>query len=297
MATDRIYRLTEVLRHDGAILKLATDTRLRDRGRAPFIAAEGGGSTVITYPSITAWKAAAVRYAASPESQADADHTRILAWTNANVKGLNRLVRERLFGIDANPYMPGERIISHDSIPDPDGGSPLVHSTTEMIIRSVLPDAVSLPGDAIRQIAIASHGIRKYKAGEQVAAPWACWHITAHAPAIGTVEFKVLDDADVARWKKCSRALAELANATKDRFDRKQLWKTFFKRKDAFGVVEPAAALTIHKSQGSTYRHVFLHPDVDGFNPNPAPIHNRLAYVGITRASETLHVVADKEVG
>lgn len=28
-----------------------------------------------------------------------------------------------------------------------------------------------------------------------------------------------------------------------------------------------------------------------------APIHNRLAYVGITRAAETLHVVADQEVG
>ena len=47
----------------------------------------------------------------------------------------------------------------------------------------------------------------------------------------------------------------------------------------------------------STYRHVFLHPDVDGYNANPAPIHNRLAYVGITRAAETLHVVADQEVG
>ena len=68
-------------------------------------------------------------------------------------------------------------------------------------------------------------------------------------------------------------------------------------RKDAFGQVEPAAALTIHKSQGSTYRHVFLHPDVDGFNANPAPIHGRLAYVGVTRAAETLHVIADKEVG
>ena len=73
-------------------------------------------------------------------------------------------------------------------------------------------------------------------------------------------------------------------------------WKLYFKRKDAFGIVEPAAALTIHKSQGSTYRNVFLHSDVDGFNSNPAPLHNRLAYVGITRASEALHVVADEEI-
>ena len=297
MATDRTYRLTEVLRHDGAILNLATETRQRERGRAAFADASGGGSQVITYPTLSEWKAAAVRYAASHEAQVDTDHTRILCWTNSNVIGLNRLVRERLFGIGANPFMPGERIISHNSIPDPDGGSPLAHSTTEMTIREVYSDAISLAGDQLPEVAIASHGKRKYKAGNQTAAPWACWCITAHAPAIGTIAFKVLDPEDVSRWKRCSKALADLANGTKKATERKLLWKLFFKRKDAFGQVEPAAALTIHKSQGSTYRHVFLHPDVDGFNANPAPIHNRLAYVGITRASETLHVVVDREVG
>ena len=290
MATDRIYRLTEVLRHDGAILALATGTRQRERGRAPFVAADGGGSSVITYPTLSAWKAAAVNFSASPEAQSDTDHTRILCWSNNNVSAMNRLVRDRLFGIDANPFMPGERIISHDAIPDPDGGSPLVHSTTEMVLREAESDAIQLPGDDFEQVAIASHGIRKFKAGEQVAAPWMCWRLVAHAPALGTVEFKVLDSSDRARWNKCKNAVVELAKGNHD-------WRTYFRRKDAFGRVEPAAALTIHKSQGSTYRHVFLHPDVDGYNANPAPIHNRLAYVGITRAAETLHVVADKGVG
>ena len=296
MATDRIYRLTEVLRHDGAVLNLATATRQLDRGRASFIPSSGGGSQVITYQTLTQWKAAAVNYASSPEAQSDTDFTRILCWTNANVVSLNRLVRDRLFGINAAPFMPGERIISHDAIPDPDGGSPLVHSTTEMVIREVYPDAIPLHGDELREVAIASHGIRKFKAGQLIADPWSCWCITAHAPAIGTVEFKVLDHDDRARWKKCSTAIADMAKATKNGFDRKQLWKLYFKRKDAFGMVEPAAALTIHKSQGSTYNHVFLHPDVDGFSKKPTAFHNRLAYVGITRASQTLHVVADQEV-
>jgi exodeoxyribonuclease-5 len=296
MATDHIYRLTEVLRHDGAVLNLATATRQLERGRAPFLPATGGGSQVITYPTLTQWKAAAIDYASSPEAQADTDFTRILCWTNTNVVSLNRLVHERLFGIDATPFMPGERIISHEAIPDPDGGSPLVHSTTEMVIREVYPDAIPLPGDEIPEVAIASHGIRRFKAGHLVADPWACWCITAHAPSIGTVEFKVLDHDDRARWKKCVKALDEKAKATRDRFERKALWRLHFKRKDAFGQVEPAAALTIHKSQGSTYNHVFLHPDVDGFSKKPSTFHNRLAYVGITRASKTLHVVADQEV-
>ena len=297
MPTDRTYRLTEVLRHDGAILNLATGTRQLTRGRAPFIAAAGGGSRVITYPTRAKWQAAAINSACTPEAQADADHTRILCWTNSNVKSLNRIVRERIYGINAQPFMPGERIISHDAIPDPDGGSPLVHSTTEMVIRSVSSDAANFPGDELEQVAIASHGIRKFKAGQTVAAPWAFWTITAHAAAIGTVEFNVLDSADLPRWNKCRNAIATLAKGTTDRYERKAYWRTYFTRKDAFGQVEPAAALTIHKSQGSTYRHVFLHPDVDGFNASPAPIHNRLAYVGITRAAETLHVIADQGLG
>lgn len=296
MSTDRTYRLTEVLRHDGAILNLATATRNFTRGRAPFIAASGGGSQVITYPSHDEWRSAAIAYAASPESQADADYTRILCWTNVNVKALNKIVRERVYGVTAQPFMPGERVISHDAIPDPDGGSPLVHSTTEMVIRSVTPDAANLPGDELTAVAIASHGVRKFKAGQTVANPWTFWSITAHVPAIGKVSFDVLDPSELPRWRKCSKALAETAQSAEDDITRKWHWRTFFKRKDAFGTIEPASALTIHKSQGSTYRHVFLNPDVDGFTPNPSPVHNCLAYVGITRAAETLHVVADQEV-
>ena len=51
--------------------------------------------------------------------------------------------------------------------------------------------------------------------------------------------------------------------------------------------------MTIHKAQGSTFEQVFLHPDVDR-NPDRTEL-NQLAYVGITRASRVLHVVADRQ--
>ena len=295
MATDRAYRLSEVLRHDGAILKLATETRQLERGRALFRDMEGGGSRVITYPTLTAWKAAAIALACSPEAQDDPDYSRILAWTNANVRSLNKVIRDRSFGVNAQAFMPGERLISHDSIPDPDGGSPILHSTTEMVVRQATLDAMPVMGDELQEVAIASHGIRRFKKGEQQAAPWTYWQIVAMVPAMGLVEFSVLDQAEKARWDKCQNAVAKLAREEVRGQRRSLLWKIYYARKDSFGQVEPAACLTIHKSQGSTYRHVFLHPDVDGYSANPAPIHNRLAYVGITRASETLHVVADQE--
>ena len=178
MPTDRTYRLTEVLRHDGAILNLATATRQLTRGRAPFTAAEWG---LKGHHLPGSMEGRGNQVGLQPEAQSDADHTRILCWTNGNVKALNRIVRERVYGIDAQPFMPGERIISHDAIPDPAGGSPLVHSTTEMVIRSVVSDGGNLPGDELEKVAIASHGIRKFKAGQKIAAPWSFWTITAYA--------------------------------------------------------------------------------------------------------------------
>ena len=76
--------------------------------------------------------------------------------------------------------------------------------------------------------------------------------------------------------------------------DRLQIWDMYFKRKDQIGRLVPASALTIHKSQGSTFRHVFLHWSVDGWGSAPTAIQNQLSYVGITRAAESLHVVADR---
>jgi hypothetical protein len=39
---------------------------------------------------------------------------------------------------------------------------------------------------------------------------------------------------------------------------------------------------------------VFLHWSIDGWGSAPTAQQNQLAYVGITRAAESLHVVADR---
>ena len=81
------------------------------------------------------------------------------------------------------------------------------------------------------------------------------------------------------------------AKGTTNKGDAKAAWGLYYKRKDSVGKLEPASALTIHKSQGSTFNHVFLHNSIDSVS---CPIlQNQLAYVGITRASDALHVVED----
>ena len=52
---DSVYKLDEVLRHDGAILNLATATRQIAIGRARFVDAIGGGSQVVSYRRRDEW--------------------------------------------------------------------------------------------------------------------------------------------------------------------------------------------------------------------------------------------------
>ena len=55
----------------------------------------------------------------------------------------------------------------------------------------------------------------------------------------------------------------------------------YFLIRDAFASLGPAAVLTVHRSQGSSFGDVFVAPDV--FRADPA-IRQQLCYVAVSRA-------------
>jgi hypothetical protein len=82
-------------------------------------------------------------------------------------------------------------------------------------------------------------------------------------------------------WKAARQLQAKLAKQ-KD-------WANFFKIKNEWADFRPAHAQTVHKSQGSTYRKVFI--DVEDVAKNNKWYEvARLMYVGITRASHEVHL-------
>jgi exodeoxyribonuclease-5 len=105
--------------------------------------------------------------------------------------------------------------------------------------------------------------------------------------------FRVIAKEQEQRWRQSLKEIADQANAASGK-DRSELWGLYFSRKDCVGKLQPASALTVHKSQGSTFQHVFLHWSIDGWGSAPTAQQNQLAYVGITRAAESLRVVADR---
>lgn len=269
------YKLTEVLRHDGAILNLATNTRELGKGRAPFASSDGGGSSVIAHPTYTKWLRHLLEVMKSKEAMGDPDFCRALAWTNADVSRLNKMIHEERYGEEAPTFVPGMICVTVDSIPDPYGKTPLFNSTEDVYILGATPEQMKFPGDSLDD------------------SLWDTWLLKA-APVTNkdsVVDIRVLDKSEEKRWFFKLNEMAAEAKAARDIGSRKSKWGAFFKRKDLVGKLEPASALTIHKSQGSTFQNVFLHRDID--DAYPLHIQNQLAYVGMTRAAKTLHVIED----
>jgi exodeoxyribonuclease-5 len=272
-----LYRLTEVLRHDGAILNLATATRQMPVGRARFATAEGGGSRVVGHRSREQWGAALLEMAASEEAMSDPDFCRALAFTNKAVDEMNLRIHQRRYGLNAPQFVEGMTCVTVDAIPDPLGTGPLLNSTVDVLIEEAkrgphrFTDAGDLPTDE----------------------PWDTWELTVTGDFYMAKTFRVIAKDHEQPWKESLKGIADQAKAASGK-ERKELWDLYFRRKDCVGKLQPASALTIHKSQGSTFRHVFLHWSVDGWGSAPTAQQNQLAYVGITRAAESLHVVADR---
>jgi len=273
---ESIYRLTKVLRHDGVILNLATATRKLPIGRARFDSCSGGGSRVIAYCRRDEWMNSLLDVMCLPEALANPDYCRALAFTNKAVEDMNQKIHFKRYGINADQFIPGMGCITVDAIPDPTGGAPLLNSTIEISIHEAEVDFFKAPHD------------------EQHWARLKTWLLVVSSfDSDNKVQIRVLDREYEKQWKERQNYFASSAKQCKDLAERKEWWSMFFERKDQIGKVEPISALTIHKSQGSTFKHVFLHWSIDGWSSTPTSLQNQLAYVGITRASDSLHVLKD----
>ena len=83
-------------------------------------------------------------------------------------------------------------------------------------------------------------------------------------------------------------ALSDLRNRAKAATGKQRslLWRQYFLLRDAFAAVGPAAVLTVHRSQGSTFAEVFVDGDV--FWPSDTVLRRQLVYVAVSRASQAV---------
>jgi exodeoxyribonuclease-5 len=279
--------LHEVVRHQGPVLRLASGLRqgdlpCRQPPRLPPVRDAAGMVALLDRP---AWLRAA-QDALRRSAEADQpDLARILCYTNRSLERLVPLARRALHGemADQLPVLPGEVLISRAAVMAPacrEGGEAaeepdmVLGSNRELVVRDVTPERCLLTEFGVVDAPPIDTLTATVEAGETQLA-------LRLLPPIGSPARQALQ----AVLQRLRQQALEAG-----RQEGKALWRRFFLVRDAFASLGPAAVLTVHRSQGSTFAQVFI--DADVFWPDDDELRRQLVYVAVSRASEAVSLVA-----
>jgi exodeoxyribonuclease-5 len=283
--------LREVVRHQGPVLRLATGLRQGDLPcrlppiLPPFRSAAG----LVALQERGDWLRAA-QDALRRSAEADnPDLARILCYTNRSLERLVPLARRALHGAMADqlPVLPGEVLITRSAVMAPacrEGAEAaeepdlVLGSNRELVVRDVVPERCDLAEFGVSDAPLIDTLSASVEAGETQLA-------LRLLPPIGSVARQGLDQV-LQRLRQQAREAGKR--------DGRALWRRFFLVRDAFASLGPAAVLTVHRSQGSTFAEVFI--DADVFWPGDEVLRRQLVYVAVSRASEAVSLVAESAV-
>lgn len=252
--------LRTVMRHDNQILTLATAIRNQVDHPAPQFKREtsnsdGEGVWCLEgkdFHTRILEAAGQGRFSRPGEAKA-------VAWRNATVDSLNKLIRQRIFDNAAStPWLVEDRIILTEPAKDLEGK----------------PVAVTDDEGKITCVSVDWHPEwREFKV----------YNLSVTLDDNRTIVLRVLhEDCQHAYDRK----VGDFAQAA--RFDRKR-WKTFWEFKEAFHKIRHAYAITAHRAQGSTYEAAFVDWRDILANRNRSEAF-RCLYVACTRPKRQLYL-------
>jgi len=183
------------------------------------------------------------------------DEFKYLAWTNKEVNKINSLVRRRIYGENPDKIELGETIIFNAPYKN--------YTTNETVVVSELEKKT-----IVEQIVLKNQSSK-----QSVAVEFNVYIINK--------TIKVLNDSSLAVFKKYST----LTNKNCKDKTLSYVERNYFL--SIFADFNYNHALTIHKSQGSTYKTTVLNVKDINFNQKEKE-KQRLFYTGVTRASDLL---------
>ena len=282
--------LQQVVRHQGPVLQLAS--RLRD-GRLPcqpppcLPGIEDRLGRVRCLES-SSWLQQAQKALRDASIQDNPDAARILCYTNRTLERLVPHARRAIHGdmADQLNVLPGEVLITRTAVMAPasrdgaeSGEEPdmVLGSNRELVVLDVTPERCDLAEFGLTQasdwsVPVIETLTANVRAGETELA-------LRLLPQAGTEARQLLDGT-------FQRLRTEAREAGKK--NARGLWRRFFLLRDAFASLGPAAVLTVHRSQGSSFGEVFVASDV--FTSDPG-IRQSLIYVAVTRARTAVTLI------
>lgn len=255
--------LTQVMRYGGPILNLATEIRENLTRIRPIVVEQStvkdkGVHVVDKYE----WLDLLIEDFRSPRYKEDPDHCKALAWTNGTVNWLNKYCRLKLFGPDVPQFLQEERLIAIKPV-ILDGSVVMTTSSEAEILHAELQEHRG----------------------------WQAWKLRLLTDQDKVVSVFALDQSELDRYtSELNDLWMEAKSLPKASYAAKPIWRQYFYLKEMFANVGNCYAITVHKSQGSTFRHTYV-VYKDLLANKKVNERNRLCYVAFSRASENLFVM------
>ncbi|MEB3348773.1 MAG: AAA family ATPase [Cyanobacteriota bacterium] len=285
--------LTQVVRHQGPVLRLASGIRsgaLPCR-RPPQLPPHRTAAGMVAALDRPAWLRAAQEALQRSAASDNPDLARILCYTNRSLERLVPIARRALHGsmADQLPVLPGEVLITRSAVMAPacregieaaEEPDMVLGSNREVVVRDVTPERCDL----------ASFGV----AVEAGLAPPLIETLSASVDTgEATLTLRLLPPIGSAARQQLDQVLQRLRGQAREasRQEGRGLWRRFFLLRDAFASLGPAAVLSVHRSQGSSFGEVFV--DADVFWPSDPELRRQLVYVAVSRARQGVTLMAD----
>ncbi len=287
----RSASLNQVVRHQGVVLQLANsfrDSSLPCQSPPCLPMIEDGRSSVGCLDQ-KSWLMQAKDALRSASARDNPDAVRILCYTNKTLENLVPHARRAIHGemADQLVVLPGEVLISRSAVMAPasrdgiEGGEEpdmVLGSNRELIVSDVKPERCDLS-----EFGLSCHPDWDVPVIDTFFVEASCGEMSLSLrllPALGT-EGRYMLDSTLERLKVQAKEVG------KDRG--RIIWRQFFLVRDAFASLGPAAVLTVHRSQGSTFGEVFIASDV--FWPKDLILRRQLVYVAVSRAKTKVSLV------
>lgn len=216
---------------------------------------------------------------------------KVLAYTNKRVNQLNKFIRDKIFKHDA-PICKGDLLMGNDTYTLRDGQNPVVYNGSDYVVVQISKIKKNIPmcGD-----------IDGYKLSLYDTVDKYIFEVFVIDPEISEVVYTRL-----ANMQESVRLSAIDRNVKG--FQRKRLWNTFYSMIRAYSLFRPLMyqgrmirtptfvygyAITVHKSQGSTYDNVFV--DMSDINACfDKKTRRELQYVALSRARNYAHLLTNE---
>ncbi len=294
MKNSKRLELKEVVRHQGPVLRLSNLVR---EGKLPCeippcMPSIKTNKGLVGFLDEKNWLNQAKIYIKNAAHENKPEEARIICFKNRTIEKLVPHVRRAVHGemADQLPVLPGEVLLTRNAVMSPaaigvdesDGEDPdvLIGANRELIVQDVEPEVCDLSlfdqtGGTIGDFPLIKTLKVIIKSGEQE-------FLLRLLPPLESEQRKILDIT-----------LSKIKSTAKDSKskDRGAIWRSFFLVRDSFANLGPASVLTVHRSQGSTFKNVFVASDV--YSPNDLILRRQLFYVAVSRAKKSVWLVGN----